>query len=132
MAAGRCYGFRFSLSDGVFILLCAAATWALRGSLDRAVWLFPVVVAHFFLFCNVFRVRRSLELIWAAVFLVNAFAWMLADAFSWPGVLAVQTPITAAFIVAEIKSPDYRGIFARSLNPRLDERSEPGTIEPRA
>ena len=37
-------------------------------------WIVPCVVIHFFLFCNVFRVRSKLELAWAMIFVVNVLA----------------------------------------------------------
>ena len=110
-------GFRFSIADGIFIAICGAAFALSYGRLGRLAWGIPVVVGHFFLFCNVFRVRRSTELIWCAIFLVNAFGWTWAAAFDWWSVLAVQLPVTAAFIVAEIRSPRYHGIFAGRSRP---------------
>jgi len=79
-------------------------------ALGKIALLFPVVLAHFFLFCNVFRVRRSLELIWAGVFVVNFAAWSMAGSFSWWPVLLVQTPVTIACIGMEMRSPRYHGI----------------------
>jgi hypothetical protein len=35
-------------------------------------------------------------------------------------VLAVQTPLTALAIAAEMRSPEYHGVLARRLNPHLD------------
>lgn len=34
--------------------------------------------------------------------------------------LAVQTPLTLLAIVAEVRSPQYHGVLARRVNPRLD------------
>ena len=106
-------GFRFSVVDALFLALCAAGIWFLREPMGTYVWIIAAAAGHFFLFCNVFRVRRSYELIWASVFLANVAAWTTADRFSWAGILAVQLPVTAAAIVLEIRSPRYHGIFAR-------------------
>jgi hypothetical protein len=103
-------GFRFSVIDGAVIVAAVAASAVFWNALGNLALLFPIVVAHFFLFCNVFRVRRSLELIWAAVFVVNFSAWSVIGNFSWWPVLLVQTPVTAACIVLEIRSPGYHGI----------------------
>ena len=54
----RC-GFRFSRADAAMIAVGAAATWLLWGVLGDLALLPAVVLVHFFLFCNVFRVRRS-------------------------------------------------------------------------
>lgn len=56
-------GFRFSTRDGVAVvmgLLVTASLWRRVGSLS----LLPLVVlGHFFLFCNVIRVRTRYELV---------------------------------------------------------------------
>lgn len=80
----------------------------------------PMAVGHFFLFCNVFRIHRTKELIWAGCFLANVIAWALADQLWWPGIIAVQSPLTIAVIVWESYGPWYHGIFARRINRRLD------------
>ena len=107
-------GFRFSAGDAVALAVAAVATWLLLPRIGFLAWLFPFALGHFFLFCNVFRVRRSYELIWAAGFLLNFGAWMVSGGFDWLGVLAVQTPLTLLLIVLEIRSPRYHGVFARS------------------
>ena len=106
-------GFRFSLVDGLFLALCAAATLLLRTSMGPFVWIIAAAAGHFFLFCNVFRVRRSYELAWTAVFLANVAGWTWAGRFSWTVVLAVQIPVTLLVIGLEIASPRYHGIFCR-------------------
>ena len=102
-------GARFSTADGIVIAVCALLTWILRELPSSIAWLPAVALGHFFLFCNVFRVRRSLELAWAGVFLANFAAWSWIG-FSWPAVLAVQTPITMLAIGVEMRSPRYHGI----------------------
>jgi hypothetical protein len=106
-------GFRFSIVDGLAISLCVASTAALLPEIGRDSWLFAVVLGHFFLFCNVFRVRRNYELIWAGLFLANFCYWRFFSDFAWVWVLGIQTPITLTAIIAEIKSPVYRGIFSK-------------------
>ena len=65
--------------------------------------------------------RRNYELIWAAVFVLNVAGWSFADAFSWLYVLAVQSPITLTVITLEFRSARYHGIWARRVNPKLDD-----------
>ncbi len=90
---------------------------------DRPIFapLLVIVVAHFFLFCNVFRIVRSLELIWAGLFILNFLLWMLLNRFTWANVLAIQIPITMTFILYEMHGPREHGIFARRVKPRLDD-----------
>ena len=126
----RTAGFRLSIVDVVFIAAAAAAGVLLRERLGTAVWIIPVAVGHFFLFCNVFRVRRSYELAWVGILFCNMAAWVFTDRFSWLNVLAVQTPFTLAVFVLEMRSRRYHGIFARRLNPRLDDWLKEGAAGP--
>ena len=103
----RSHGFRFSRTDAIFLIFSAVGTWFLRNT--PFVVLIPFVVVHFFLFCNVFRVRRHWELMWAAAFLANFAAWTLTS-FSWAGVFGVQIPITVVVILITIRSDGYRGV----------------------
>lgn len=113
------YGIRFSLGDGVAILICAAATIALRPMIGSFVWLFPVALGHFFLFCNVFRIHRKPELIWTAIFIIN-FAWwnhLGEEELNWLALLAVQSILTIALIIREMRLPRYHGIGTQWINP---------------
>lgn len=118
----RTAGFRLSAVDAAFIAAAAIATILLRGRLGDTVWVIPFAVGHFFLFCNVFRVRRSYELAWVAALFLNIGAWALVGRFSWPLVLAAQAPVTLAAIVLEMRSREYHGIGCRRINAaHLDE-----------
>ncbi len=111
-------GFRLSVTDGVVILLCAAGTWLLWRWLDVAALILPVVMAHFFLFCNVFRVGRRPELTWAAILVANAVVWLWLDAFSILRVVLAQTPVTVAVIFSAVLGKEYRGIGSRMLKEK--------------
>ncbi len=116
-------GFRFSPRDAVVIVVCTLATawlWGRVGSLS----LLPfAALVHFFLFCNVFRVRTRYELIWASSFVLNAGAWQLMEALDWRSVLGCQIPITVLVIGAELRSPCYHGIGHRWMHSRSGSRS---------
>ena len=116
----RTCGFRFSMLDAIVIVLCGVLTWMLR-SLGEMVLMFPVVLAHFFLFCNIFRVRQNYEFIWAGVFMANFGYWAVSNKFSWTNVLLCQAPVTAAFISAEMFSKRYHGIGSRWINAKYVE-----------
>ena len=113
---GRRAGFRFGWQDGVAIGLCAGATWIGWCFLGPVALLFPVTLGHFFLFCNVFRFRRSYEIYWSLVFLLNVGAWLFRGQLPWLSILAIQTPVTLAFILLEMKSPRYHGVLWERLN----------------
>ncbi len=83
-----------------------------------------IVAGHFFIFCNVFRVRRRLEVGWAIFFLLNCAAWILLGHLDWFHVLATQLPFTAFAVLTEMRSPRYHGVFAQAANPKLNDYLE--------
>ena len=103
-------GFRFSAADGAAIVFCAILTWSTWSPLGSLAALFPVVLGHFFLFCNIFRIPRKPELVWSSVFLVNVAVWLYLGQFAWLRVLAIQTPVTVLLIAVAVFSKDYHGI----------------------
>lgn len=121
MSRGRTAGFRFSVIDGIAIALCGLGMGGAWNLLAEFVWILPFALGHFFLFCNIFRVRRSFELAWVAVFFANFGAWYMLGEFNWLGVIGVQTPVTLLAIGAEMRSPRYHGIFSRRINGRIEE-----------
>jgi hypothetical protein len=120
------WGFRFSAIDA----LALAAFGALAAGLSRIGsslwWMVVIVAAHFFLFCNVFRVARRRELLWAAVFILNVATWLLSGRLDWFNVMACQLPVTTGVIAWEIKNARYHGIFADHFNANLKNHSEEG------
>lgn len=115
----RRHGFRLSWLDGMVLLAgFALSVWLLRRDFPLA-WVVPVVVGHFFLFCNVFLVWRRLELLWAGVFVINVGAHVAFNVFDFLPPLMWQVPMTGLVIALQMRSPWYHGIFARRINPRL-------------
>jgi hypothetical protein len=117
----RAWGFRFFATDAIVLFAAAAGAVALWWMENPIWWVLAIVVGHFFLFCNVVRLRRNFELVWSVLFILNTGLWMWLENLSLMAVLACQLPITAAFVIAEMRSSRYHGIFAQRLNPRLDE-----------
>ncbi|RZA27389.1 MAG: hypothetical protein EOP10_00390 [Proteobacteria bacterium] len=78
-----------------------------------------MAAAHFFLFCNVFRIRRLPELIWSAVFLTTVY-------LQSRGHLSLMTMVTVCELVAliliavSIRQKDYHGILWKKFNPELE------------
>jgi hypothetical protein len=109
----RSYGFRFAATDAVILVAAAVACtllWPLPG---RPAVPVAFVVAHFFVFCNVVRLRRGYELIWAGAFVACVLALILLDRLGWSTVMVCVTPITVALVVAEVRSPRYHGVLCR-------------------
>ena len=79
------------------------------------------VVLHFFLFCNVLRMSRPLELIWAGIFAALAVATVSQNLLSWPVVFAVSSVVTVIVAFIETRRPSYHGVGWQKLNPRLPE-----------
>lgn len=112
-------GFRLSVRDVVVIVLGAAAAFYLAEI--EPWWSFAVVfvVAHFFLFCNVVRMARPLELTWAATFVALAAATLLTKLPGWPVTIAVSLAVTAAIVALQIRKPSYHGLGWQRVNPGL-------------
>lgn len=103
------HGFRFSTIDAIAIIVCVGATvWGLT-EMGPLAWAFPFVLGHFFLFCNVFRVRRKPELVWAASFLILATCCLLAEV-SFLHAMWMVLPVTVGVLVYAVRQPGYRGI----------------------
>lgn len=75
--------------------------------------LIPYIVANFFLFCNVFRVRTKYELCWVASATINMLI-SLCYFNNFYLFFAMQSVCTLVAIIFEIKSPTYHGIFAKN------------------
>lgn len=117
----RTAGFRFSCMDAIVLLLAVLLTiWLYRREHVLA-WIVPMVVGHFFLFCNVFRVWRNREFLWAALFVLNVFYHALQGNLSWWPITGWQCVVTLLVILMEIRSPWYHGVGAKWLNPRLQD-----------
>jgi hypothetical protein len=112
-------GFRFSIRD--FIVLAAAFFVGL--------YVYPIgstysilvgfVVGHFFLFCNIVRMSRHYELIWAAAFLCLIFTHFKLSIPSFTVALMASTTLTIILVALEARSPGYHGIFWEKVNPNL-------------
>jgi len=117
----RSWGFRFSTGDAVAIAVFGGAAVALAGAGSELGWLLTVASVHFFLFCNVFRIARPLELTWAGLFVLTTGLWAWNDAgLSWVKVLLCQLPLSGTVLWLGIRSPCYHGILADRLNPKLE------------
>ncbi len=118
----RTCGFRFSWIDAVVIVAAALIAWQ-SWQWKSIVSIFIFVVVNFFLFCNVFRIRPVYEYIWAILFVINCAVTSFFGAEEWYKMaLLVQLPFTLIAIIAEMRSPQYHGVFCRALNRKYAEK----------
>lgn len=114
-------GARLSILDLVVLLLTIPLTWAAWSVVSELALVVPFVVGHFFLFCNVFRIHRSSELVWAGFFVLNASVHVLTSSLSLLTLCGPQLLLTVVLIAKEMRRDDYHGIFSSWLNPKIDE-----------
>jgi hypothetical protein len=114
-------GLRLSTIDVIVLLvggLISASIAALAPWFGIAL---AFVIGHFFLFCNVFRMARSRELVWAVVFVVLSASTAFIGLPHWPVTLTISFVATVLLVVVEMRQPSYHGAFWRRINPDLPQ-----------
>jgi len=114
-------GFRLSIVDSMVLLIGIFSSVLVYNSLALASFFILFVLGHFFLFCNVIRMSRLPELIWASSFLLLSLSAALYNKPDWPIVALVSLTISSILIVLEIKKPSYHGVFWQKINPELKQ-----------
>lgn len=112
-------GFRFSAFDAFLLVAGALGAWF---AWSRTWWLgfiVAFVVGHFFLFCNVFRISRSLEMIWAAGFFILTRFTVTTGQPTWTITVMLSLALTAVLICIELRKPSYHGVGWDRFNPSL-------------
>lgn len=112
-------GFRLSLIDVAVLIggmIGAAVLWSITWW-----WGFVIafVIMHFFLFCNVVRASRPLELVWAGVFVVLAGATITLEKPGWTATTAISLGATIVVVFLEMRKPSYHGAGWKWINPKL-------------
>lgn len=114
-------GFRLSEIDvGVLMLGILASVLLARFDESFAVALLFTLV-HFFLFCNVLRMSRPFELVWAVLFVLLAASTILIGFPSWGYTLSAMLAMTVILAAVQVLRPSYHGVFWRQLNPNLPQ-----------
>ncbi len=113
-------GFRISSLD-IGALVAGTAGALLLADVDRWQALaVAFVVAHFFLFCNIVRMDRLLELVWAGLFVLLASATLLGGGLvGWTSTFAIALACTAILVAVQARKPSYHGVFRKQINPGL-------------
>ena len=114
-------GFRLSAIDVVVLLLGGSWSLLLWG-MENPLGLFVFfTLTHFFLFCNVLRMLRRFELIWAVLFLLFSVNSILFNMPTLLGTFFVMLGITTVLAVLQVRHPSYHGIFWKQINPELPQ-----------
>ena len=114
-------GFRLSEMD-VGILLLGICSSVLLARLDERLGMTVLfVLAHFFLFCNVLRMSRPLELIWAGLFVLLAGSTFTFGLPPWNTTLVGMLVVTVILAIIQFLQPSYHGVLWRKINPKLKQ-----------
>jgi len=114
-------GFRLSFIDIIVLILGMSLSIALYSIIPFASLVILFVIGHFFLFCNIVRMSRIPELIWASSFIILAGSTLLYGLFSWLTVALISLIITVLLVFLETHKPGYHGILWQKLNPNLKQ-----------
>ena len=114
-------GFRLSEMDvGILIAVISASVLLARFD-ERFGMVLLFVLAHFFLFCNVLRMSRSLELLWAALFVLLAGSTFYLSFPLLRYTLSVMLVVTVILSAVQTMQPSYHGVLWRKVNPDLKQ-----------
>jgi predicted branched-subunit amino acid permease len=123
-------GFRIDAVDSVVLVAGAIGSVAAA----QVEWWMGLVIAftvgHFFLFCNVFRMARPLELAWTALFIALAVSTITTEKPGWQITIAVSLLATVVIIVVQMRRPSYHGVAWQRINPNLRKWWEAQSSEP--
>ena len=113
-------GFRLSWID-VVILLGGAVGMGVLVPMDFWIGVsVGFVVGHFFLFCNVLRMSRVPELVWAGVFVGLAIG-AVVGVVAWRWVFGVGGGVIVVLAGIESRRACYHGVGWEWVNPGLRE-----------
>lgn len=110
-------GFRFSFLDGVVLTLAGVVLLLTEWRINLVGGL---LLGHFFLFCNVFRMSRKLELLWSAAFLLLAVATIQYGIPGWWATGLGSILVALLVLLLEMRKPSYHGVGWSLINPDLE------------
>ena len=114
-------GFRLSELDVGFMLAVFVLSPLLGRFIEQLGIAALFAVFHFFLFCNVLRAGRLLELLWSAAFVSLWSCSYFLGVPAWLHTYALAFAATVAVTVVQVLLPSYHGAFWAVLNPRLPQ-----------
>ena len=114
-------GFRISVFDMLVLGVGIVGALVVSNKIGWAGLAIGFVLLHFFLFCNVFRISRTSELVWAAAFLTLAVSTVQTELPGWKPTFTIALFLSSTLIWIETKREYYHGIFWKKLNPGLPQ-----------
>lgn len=102
----------------IIAAVAGVAVWPTAGWIS---FIIAFVLTHFFLFCNVFRVSRPLELAWSGLFIALTYCTIRFGQPAWLVSIALSLLATVVAIALTMRRPSYHGVFWKSINPTLRE-----------
>ncbi|WP_040483662.1 hypothetical protein [Lyngbya aestuarii] len=113
-------GFRLFIVDTGFAICIALLSFRLWSVHERLSLMILSSAIQFFLFCNVFRVSRIPELIWASLYVLICLVGLMYELsiVLW-GTIGLLIGIV--IIVIECQRPSYYGIMWKKINPNLEQ-----------
>ena len=112
-------GFRLSILDIAVLVAGIIATVVMSTDIPAGSFVIGFVVAHFFMFCNVFRIPRRPELIWAGTFLILSCSTIFIGVPGWYATAGISLVVTIVLIRRCMALPDYHGVGWQRINPGL-------------
>lgn len=114
-------GVRLSILDIFVLAVSIVATVVLASFTWWWGLIVGFVVGHFYLFCNVFRISRPLELIWAGCFALLAGGSILTEYPGWIVTIVASLIVTCIVITLEMRKLSYHGLGWQYINPKLND-----------
>lgn len=112
-------GFRFAPTDAV-VLIAGAVGAVLAARIEPAVGLAVLLpVAMFFVFCNVVRMVRRLELVWAFAYAAGCIARSQCGWPTWPWLVGGSLVLAMLLVGVQVRRADYHGVAWQRVNPSL-------------
>jgi hypothetical protein len=112
-------GLRFSAWDALVLVAGGVGVGVLATYAGWMAFVVGFTVGHFFLFCNVVRLSRARELLWAGVFVSLCAGTIVGEIPGWPWTVAIALAVTVAVVLSEMRQPSYHGVGWRTINPQL-------------
>jgi len=112
-------GFRMAPTDAA-VLIAGAVGAVLAARIEPAFGLAVLLpVAMFFVFCNVVRMVRRLELVWAFAYAAGFVARSQWGWPTWPWLFGGSLALAVVLVGVQLRRADYHGIAWQRFNPSL-------------